>query len=495
MKKVHSFVIWICSKFTRVEIEQIIKDLQDILADRNPDVKPKDDFKEKHPNYRNFFVDPKAPLTSPPKPSTKLNYKELLTKYEKQHRHPLNPVNPKNLQTIVPKHSICQYCSAPAKFLYFNDGKKRSQLRCKVCAKLSPVHPRDKSNIKYFCPHCEYPLYLWKNRLFFSIYKCHNNKCHSYISNLNKLNPSEKNLLKSKPTQFKLRYHFREYHFLPKLLQISAPKEHPQLFNIHNSLNTLCLALTFHVSFGLSARKTALVLKNVFSIPLSYQSVLNYTQHAAYYCHPFNLTHKGEVDDTHATDEAYIKIRGKRFYTFFAISSKFRKISSYHIANSRDTLPAVITMNEAIRTSKPNQKITFISDGNPAYPAGIHFINQSYSKSLSHKKVTGLQNLDSESKEFRPFKQIIERLNRTYKAHIRSSCGFKDFNGAVSLTTLFVTHYNFIRPHSSLNHSVPIPLSEIEDIHTFQGKWAKIINMAADLPTPSPRGLGLPNAA
>lgn len=482
MKKVHRFVIWICSKFTRVEIEIIVKDLQDILAGRNHDVKPKDNFKEKHPNYRNFFVDPKTPLTSPPKYSPKLNYKELLTKYKKEHGRPRKPVHPKNPQTIVPKHSLCQYCSAPAKFLYFNDGKKRSQLKCKVCDNLSPVHPRDKSNIKYFCPHCEHSLHLWKKRLFFSIYKCHNNKCLSYISNINKLNPSEKNLLKSKPTQFKLRYHFREYHFLPKHLLISAPKEHPQLFNIHNSLNTLCLALTFHVSFGLSARKTALVLRNVFSIPISYQSILNYAQHAAYYCHPFNLAFKGEVDDKQATDETYIKIAGKQNYTFFAISSKSRKISAYHNSNSRDTLPAVITLNEAIRTSKPNQKITFISDGNPAYPAGIHFINQSYSKSLTHKKVIGIQNLDPESKEFRSFKQLIERLNRTYKAHIRSSCGFKNFNGAIALTTLFVTHYNFIRPHLSLNYSVPIPLPQIEQINTFQGKWAKILNMAANLP-------------
>jgi len=34
MKKVDRFVIWICSKFTRDEIEQIIQGLSNILADR-----------------------------------------------------------------------------------------------------------------------------------------------------------------------------------------------------------------------------------------------------------------------------------------------------------------------------------------------------------------------------------------------------------------------------------------------------------------------------
>lgn len=138
-------------------------------------------------------------------------------------------------------------------------------------------------------------------------------------------------------------------------------------------------------------------------------------------------------------------------------------------------------MNEAIRTSHPDQKITFVTDGNPSYPAGIHFINQSRDSKLAIKKVIGLQNLDSESEEFRPFKQLIERLNRTYKFHIRAASGFKTKNGAISLTTLFVTYFNFLRPHSSLRSSVPIPIKELLNIDTLQGKWAKLLNMAFSL--------------
>jgi len=62
MDRVSRFVIWICSKFNREQIERIIKDLQEILTNRNPEVKPQDDFKEKHPNYRNFSVDSNPPL-------------------------------------------------------------------------------------------------------------------------------------------------------------------------------------------------------------------------------------------------------------------------------------------------------------------------------------------------------------------------------------------------------------------------------------------------
>lgn len=195
------------------------------------------------------------------------------------------------------------------------------------------------------------------------------------------------------------------------------------------------------------------------------------------------MHNKGNVDDIQAGDETYIKIMGKQHYTFFFVSAKTPKITSYHIANNRETLPAIISMSEAIRTAMPEQKPVFITDGNPSYPAGIHFINQSRNddSAISHHKVIGLQNLDSESEEYRPFKQLIERLNRTYKHHVRAACGFKEMNGAVALTTLFVTHYNFLRPHMRLKYKTPVQSPLLEGITTIQGKWCKIISSSQNL--------------
>jgi transposase-like protein len=239
--------------------------------------------------------------------------------------------------------------------------------------------------------------------------------------------------------------------------------------------------MTFYVSFATSARKTALILRTVLNISVSYQTVLNYAEAAAYYCHQFNIKNKGPVNSMQTGDKAYIKVLGKDNFTFFFISPKRHKITAYHVADSRETLPAIIAMNEAIRTAGPEQKFTLITDGNPSYPAGIHFLNNLYDSNdfIKHRKVIGLQNLDAESQLFRPFKQLIERLNRPYKYHIRPAHGFNSINGAVALTALFVTHYNFLRPHMSLDYQVPIPMPQLDSITTIQGKWAKIISMAA----------------
>ena len=42
----------------------IIGELNKILKDPNSEIQPKDTFKEDHPNYRNFEVDPNPPRLS-----------------------------------------------------------------------------------------------------------------------------------------------------------------------------------------------------------------------------------------------------------------------------------------------------------------------------------------------------------------------------------------------------------------------------------------------
>ena len=95
------------------------------------------------------------------------------------------------------------------------------------------------------------------------------------------------------------------------------------------------------------------------------------------------------------------------------------------------------------------------------------------------RKVIGLSNDDPESEAYRPLKQLIERLNRTYKFHTRARCGFKNLNGAIVLTTLFVTYYNFLRPHQSLRNQTPIPVDELKFVSTLQGKWVQLLKMAS----------------
>lgn len=216
-------------------------------------------------------------------------------------------------------------------------------------------------------------------------------------------------------------------------------------------------------------------------MPLSYQSVLNYAQAAAYYCHAFNLRHQAPLSDTATGDETYIRVAGQHQYTFFFLDPQGHQITSYHVASERDALAATVALGEAARTLPEDHALRFITDGNPSYQAGVHFLNAHRSASQPPHtllQVIGLENRDEVSTQFRPFKQLIERLNRTYKHHVRSACGFATHNGAVALTVLFVTHYNFLRPHLALRYRVPIPLPNLDSVATLQGKWNKVLETA-----------------
>jgi transposase-like protein len=301
------------------------------------------------------------------------------------------------------------------------------------------------------------------------------------MDKLKALNVDEKKLRKQRLSQFKVNYQYREYHYpLAQLKVIEPHQPRVDLKRIHNDMNIFALILTLHISYAITARKTAHMLRNIWNINVSYQTVLNYVQSAAYYCHKFNLKHKGDVDDICAGDETYVKVKAAWHYVWLFVGSISKKICAYHFSATRSVKPAIITMLETLRTAKKNQKMTLVTDGNPAYQTGVHFINKcSEQISITLKNVIGLQNLDQQSEEFRAFKQMIERLNRTYKYHLQAQNGFASISGAVAKLVLFVTHYNFLRPHQALRYRTPVHIPELDHISTIQGKWLKILSMAA----------------
>jgi len=85
-------------------------------------------------------------------------------------------------------------------------------------------------------------------------------------------------LQKMKPSQFKINYQYREYHLKPMRIQHAAPAKPTadivDIFKIRKPDNLLGLVLAFYISFALSVRKTALIIKWVFGEKCSYQTLM-----------------------------------------------------------------------------------------------------------------------------------------------------------------------------------------------------------------------------
>lgn len=90
-------------------------------------------------------------------------------------------------------------------------------------------------------------------------------------------------------------------------------------------------------------------------------------------------------------------------------------------------------------------------------------------------QITGLTNDNEVSREFRPYKQMIEHLNRTYKASYRKTNGFDNIDGANYDLSLRVAYYNFLRPHKHNNYKVLNEVEMLSQADTMLGKWQLFI--------------------
>jgi transposase-like protein len=171
----------------------------------------------------------------------------------------------------------------------------------------------------------------------------------------------------------------------------------------------------------------------------------------------------------------------KPHYIFFFFDSVKKVIIANYVSSKRDTLSAICAIYSLFKKFKDSlpSPLHFVVDGNPIYLLAQHFFAQ-HNINFEVTQVIGLTNKDEVSKEFRPLKQIIERLNRTFKYYYKHTNGFNSLDGAVSYVNLFTAYFNFLRPHSALDGDIPATLPELADVDNMPGRWCKLLSLAQD---------------
>ena len=409
------------------------------------------------------------------------NWQDLISYYEQRYHKTIRPVfRHKGNGCDIPEDCTCPSCDAPMPYLMWNDGKKKSQLLCKVCQNRFSLAKENRfyKNHILRCPHCSHALVHRKDRKHFVVHKCVNAKCPYYLHNLEKVDKKdfEDEFGKNK---YKLHYIYREFtiDFFSMDLN-SLPKHASSLKFTKFDQNVLGLCLTYKVNLGLSLRKTAQALKDIHGISISHQQVANYLKTAAICVKPFVDNYDYKVGDVFTADETYIKIKGIKGYIWFIMDAAKRSIIGYQISDNRGVGPCILSMRMAFKHLKEIPKnFRFIADGYSAYPlAAQQFLVQSEGKmKFDITQVIGLTNDDEVSAEFRPYKQMIERLNRTYKASYRPTNGFNNIDGANYDLSLWVAYYNFLRPHRQFNGKVLNEVDMLTGAENMPGKWQLLI--------------------
>ena len=434
-------------------------------------------FDDSHsPKYQKFKIDELPRIISY---EQDWKWNDLIPYYKKRYGKTIKPMF-RRTECDLPDDCTCPICNAPKPYLSWNDGKKKKQIRCKICLNLhtpSDDNRFSKSN-KLRCPHCSNILVPKKNRKHFVIHKCVNPKCPYYIHNLKKVDKKDLNDDYGK-NKYKLHYIYREFQIdFFKMDLNSLPKNASSLKFSKFDQNILGLCLSYKINLGLSLRKTAQALNDIHGIKISHQQVANYLKTAAVCIKPFVDNYNYDVGNIFTADETYIKIRGIKGYIWFIMDAISRSIIGYQISDNRGVGPCIMSMRMAFKHLKEiPEKFKFIADGYSAYPLATQqlFIQSKGKIKFDITQVIGLTNEDEVSKEFRPYKQIIERLNRTYKSSYRPTNGFHNIDGANYDLALWVAYYNFLRPHRQKKYNVLNNVDVLNNVSNMPGKWQLLI--------------------
>ncbi|SHI38352.1 Transposase (or an inactivated derivative) [Dethiosulfatibacter aminovorans DSM 17477] len=425
------------------------------------------------PKYNKFKVDRLPKIYR----FEKVDYQLLIGYYEYMDGKPFKPVK-RRKDKGVPENITCPKCGAPHIYLYNNNGDK-GQYQCKVCrTTFKESHHVDKPTV-FKCPYCGRTLSLIKERKEFNIHKCLNNHCPYYLEQLKRL--SLKQIAEEKH-KFKLRYIYREFTIEFMKMDLNTLPKRAINFNFRKfSPHIMGLCLTYHVNLNLSTRTTADALRDIHGVNISHATVANYAMTAAAVIKPFVDNYKYKPSKSLAADETYIKVNGVKHYVWFIMDTVKKSVLGYQVSDTRSTGPCILAMRMAFEkfTKFPQDAIKFIADGFTTYPlAQQEFFRED--KNFELIQVIGLTNDDEVSTEYRWAKQMIERLNRTFKFSYRVTNGYSSSDGAFYGVSLWVAYYNFLRPHKVNKWNV---LNEVEGFKpdmNMPAKWLILLRLGQE---------------
>jgi putative transposase len=192
---------------------------------------------------------------------------------------------------------------------------------------------------------------------------------------------------------------------------------------------------------------------NAPSTATIYEWIQKYTQYAI----DTEKGYKPEVGNVWVADETVLKLDGQNAWFWDIIDEKTRFLLASRLSRSRTTRDAQALMDKAVKTAGKSPQV-IITDKLGAY------LDVRYGKGTEHRQ-GGIARIEDNT-------QMIERFHGTLKARTKVMRGLKNFESALEFTKGWLVHYNYLRPHESLNDRTP---AEAAGIQYPYANWADII--------------------
>jgi transposase-like protein/rubredoxin len=390
----------------------------------------------------------------------KKDFKTILSEAEAKGK-PISPV--RRVKPLNVDVDECPVCGAPAAYLYSfgKDPEGYQKLQCKVCKhQWAPEKPAPKKNHPtYRCPFCGYALSKDKRRKNFAVFKCRNDNCPKWVKHHR-------------------RYRFRAFDFDPDELECASPTNAPvNLARSRFSPFLIAQAVNLYISLGLSLRQAACAIKQFWQVQVSYETIQTWVVSLASKLAPLVKLIPLPLSGIVVIDETYVKVKGKWHYLFTACDGLRGFIISQHLSPHRDAMAALTILKEVTRRYDKREFI-FVTDKAPIYEVAVHAASVFFNASIRHRPVLGISPPpEGDPHTYRPYKNRMERLFGSYKAHYKRHKSFSSFEGAVAHAILYQLHYNHLKPHAAFDNKPPVLLKDKRGNQVDD--WSKLIRWIA----------------
>jgi transposase-like protein len=233
-------------------------------------------------------------------------------------------------------------------------------------------------------------------------------------------------------------------------------------YKMRYSEHTVAIALYFSVYLALPATTTAAILKDIFNVSPSPDTVEIWTKKAAC-CLYQELGHLelpvsgGKVN----IDETFL-FHNRRKVFWMALNPEHKLILAWFFSHSRDSLAAYNFLKQ-LKTNDNGANLTVVSDGLAAYQAVVPLLFPN----ARHLVYKGFDHL--------PNNNVIERQHGWFKEPLRLFWGLKSDSGIVAFAINRIFIYNFFIPQEVLGGKTPAEHAGLT-IYRFPSAWHSLMH-------------------
>jgi putative transposase len=230
--------------------------------------------------------------------------------------------------------------------------------------------------------------------------------------------------------------------------------------------NIIVSALNLYFD-GLSLRKTQRNLKQIFGETVSQVTILNWIKKYSKLVKEFAMTLTPQLSGLWHEDETMLKCEGRNVWFWEMIDEDTRFLVASHISGTRTLEDTIVIFKRGYEQSKVRPKAVFVD--------GSHVYNRAFNKVFwTMRKDTRPELVQRVGIRTRETNNIVERLHGTLKDRTKPMRGLKSFQSTKAILEGYTIHYNYVRPHQSLNGKTPAQASRME----APSNWKSLIEEA-----------------